>query len=100
MLVAAFLNELQIDVNADLRLLKLSSLSKNMDMTLRLEERNLVKFGPYGPKASGPNRAWHENRYWVDQWPNYNHQPKNVQPNTHLFNSSHLGVSDEKNPQD
>lgn len=76
MLVAAFLNGLHVDIKADLRLLRLSSLSENMDMALRLEERNQVKMGAHGPRTFGPNRSWHENRSWADQRPN----PSTFQP--------------------
>ena len=60
MLRAAFLNGLKLEIKADLRLMKLTTLAELMDMSLKLEERDLIKTQMWGSTRNGLSKDWVE----------------------------------------
>ena len=58
MLKGAFMNGLKVSIKAELRLLKISSLSELMDMASRIEERDMIKAQVGSNKGSGSIRQW------------------------------------------
>ena len=108
MLKATFLNGLKLEIKADLRLMKLTTLAELMDMSLKLEERDLIKTQMWGSRRNGSSKDWVESydssyktHYFSNPTRVYNNSEyaKSANPST-LNSSTVISTSEAKKSED